>query len=153
MDDQQLQEWIERISLESFRLPFRHKATFNRRLRSTGGRYFTKTHNIDISWQQYETFGPAEVEKIIKHELCHYHLHLQRKGYKHSDPDFKLLLKEVGGTRFCKALAPRKAPAPYRYKLECRNCGMHYMRKRKMDPGKYACGSCRGKLRLVLLSP
>lgn len=150
MDDQQLQAWIERISLESFRLPFQHKANFNRRLKSTGGRYFTKSHNIDISWQQYETFGPAEVEKIIKHELCHYHLHLQRKGYKHSDPDFKQLLQEVGGTRFCKALAPRKA-TPYRYKLECGACGMHYLRKRKMDPSKYACGRCRGKLRLLVL--
>lgn len=150
MDDQQLQAWVERISLESFRIPFRHKATFNRRLRATGGRYFMKSHNIDISWQQYETFGPAEVEKIIKHELCHYHLHLQRKGYKHSDPEFKQLLKQVGGTRFCKALAPRK-PAAYKYRLECRACGTHYLRKRKMDLRKYVCGKCRGKLSLVEL--
>jgi SprT-like protein len=150
LDDRQLQLWIERISMESFGWPFRHKATFNRRLRSTGGRYFTKSHNIDISWSQYEIFGPEEVEKIIKHELCHYHLHLQRRGYKHSDPDFKLLLAKVGGTRFCKAIAPRKA-APFRYKLECSKCGMHYLRKRKMDPSKYACGTCRGKLKLIAL--
>ncbi|WP_127579910.1 SprT family protein [Paenibacillus koleovorans] len=153
MDDQQLQMWVERISLESFGRPFRHKAVWNARLRSTGGRYFMKSHNIDISSQQYERFGAEEVEKIIKHELCHYHLHLQRKGYKHADEDFKQLLKAVGGSRFCKSAAPRKAPAPFRYKLACRACGMEYLRRRRMDPRKYSCGRCRGKLHLLELRP
>lgn len=152
MDDKQLQMWVERISLQWFKRPFLHKAVFNRRLRSTGGRYFMKSHHIDISWQQYETFGAEEVEKIIKHELCHYHLHLQRKGYRHQDDDFKKLLAEVGGSRFCKALAPRKkAVQAYKYKLECEACGTAYLRKRRMDPRKYACGKCRGKLKLLPL--
>jgi len=148
MDDEKLQKWVERISLESFGRPFLHRATFNRRLRAVGGRYFTKTHNIDISWHQYEAFGPEEVEKIIKHELCHYHLHLQKKGYKHRDEDFKRLLAEVGGTRYCRSLRTQKEPRPYRYKLVCSKCGMEYLRKRRMDPKKYACGVCRGKLTL-----
>ena len=110
-----------------------------------------KSHNIDISWHQYEAFGAEEVEKIIKHELCHYHLHLQRKGYKHQDADFKKLLAEVGGTRYCRSLGLRKQAQPYRYKLECVACGTSYLRKRRMDPSKYACGKCRSKLRLLIL--
>jgi SprT-like protein len=149
MDDRQLQQWVERISLDFFHRPFVHRATFNRRLTSTGGRYFTKTHNIDISWRQFEAFGPEEVEKIIKHELCHYHLHLQRKGFRHRDADFQNLLKQVGGTRYCKSLAPAKQRKPYRYKLVCGDCGTSYLRRRRMDPSRYACGKCRGRLKLV----
>jgi len=110
-----------------------------------------KSHDIDISWHQYEAFGAEEVEKIIKHELCHYHLHLQRKGYRHRDADFKKLLAEVGGTRYCRSLGPRKRAEAYRYKLVCASCGMTYLRKRRMDPRKYACGRCRGRLSLLQL--
>ncbi|OXM88396.1 SprT family protein [Paenibacillus rigui] len=151
MEDKQLQQWVERISLTSFGRPFLHKATFNRRLTSTGGRYFTKSHDIEISWQQYEQFGAEDVEKIIKHELCHYHLHLMKRGYQHRDEDFKRLLQQVGGTRFCKSLPNAKRREPYRYKLVCTSCKTEYLRKRKLDPKKYACGQCRGKLKLLTL--
>ncbi|MCS7464072.1 SprT family protein [Paenibacillus doosanensis] len=151
MDDRQLQHWVEQISITSFGRPFLHKARFNRRLTSTGGRYFTKTHDIEISWHQLEQFGAEDVEKIIKHELCHYHLHLMNRGYQHRDADFKTLLKQVGGTRFCRSLPTVKRKEPYRYKLICTNCRMEYLRKRKLDPNKYACGKCRGKLKLYTL--
>ena len=45
-----------------------------------------------------------ELIRIIKHELCHYHLHLEGKGYKHRDQDFKELLQKVGASRFCSPL-------------------------------------------------
>jgi SprT-like protein len=151
MEDQQLQMWVEQISLASFERPFVHKARFNRRLTSTGGRYFTKSHDIEISWQQYEQFGADDVEKIIKHELCHYHLHILKKGFQHRDGDFKTLLKQVGGTRFCKTLTTAKRKEPYRYKLVCTACTTQYLRKRKLDPRRYACGNCRGKLKLLAL--
>ncbi|WP_028553080.1 SprT family protein [Paenibacillus sp. UNC451MF] len=151
MDDQQLQQWVEQISLNSFGRPFLHKARFNRRLTSTGGRYFTKTHDIEISTHQLEQFGMEDVEKIIKHELCHYHLHLLKRGYQHRDADFKTLLKQVGGTRFCRSLPTVKRREPYRYKLVCTVCKTEYLRKRKLDPRKYACGNCRGKLKLHTL--
>jgi SprT-like protein len=148
MENQQLQQWIEHISLASFGVPFKHKASFNSRLRTTGGRYFTKSHNIEISSLQLELHGTEEVEKIIKHELCHYHLHLARRGYQHRDAEFKQLLKQVGGTRFCSALPIAKRKEPYRYRLVCTGCQMEYLRKRKVNPSKYACGKCRGKLKL-----
>jgi SprT-like protein len=151
MNDRELQQWVEHISQTSFGRPFLHQARFNRRLRSTGGRYFTKTHDIEISTMQLETFGKEEVEKIIKHELCHYHLHLLKKGYKHRDQDFKLLLKQVGGSRYCKASPHAPSKQPYRYRLECVSCKTEYYRKRQVDVRKFACGKCRGKLRLFIL--
>jgi SprT-like protein len=151
MDDRELQQWVEHISLASFGRPFAHRARFNGRLRSTGGRYFTKSHDIEISRIQLETFGKEEVEKIIKHELCHYHLHLLKMGYKHRDMDFKSLLKQVGGSRFCQTPPQTAKQQPYRYKLECVNCKTEYYRKRKTDVRKFACGKCRGKLKLYAL--
>ncbi|MCF2943671.1 SprT family protein [Paenibacillus tarimensis] len=148
MTDDHLQAWVEKISLDSFGIPFRHRATFNRRLKATGGRYFMKSHNIEISPHQLENYGIEETEKIIKHELCHYHLHLLGRGYRHRDSDFKLLLEKVGGSRYCKSLPERlqRKPAPYKYMLKCTGCGMEYMRRRRMNPSKYRCGKCAGKL-------
>lgn len=154
MNDEQLQQWVEHISLESFGRPFRHKATFNGRLRTTGGRYFMQSHNIEISRKQYERFGREEIEKIIKHELCHYHLHIMGRGYRHRDADFKVLLRQVGGSRYCQAIPEqrlKRKPLPYRYRLICKGCGKEYMRKRRVDTKKYACGICRGRLRMTEL--
>ncbi|WP_251035694.1 SprT family protein [Paenibacillus sp. ISL-20] len=156
MSNEELQAWVEKISLESFRVPFRHKATFNRRLSSTGGRYFMKSHHIEINPHQLATHGREEVEKIIKHELCHYHLHIAGRGYRHRDADFKNLLQAVGGSRFCKSLpkgkaAGRREPELYRYKLRCSACGTEYLRKRKMNPARYRCGKCAGRLTLLKL--
>ncbi|HEY2493601.1 MAG TPA: SprT family protein [Paenibacillus sp.] len=154
MSNEQLQVWVEAISLESFGVPFRHQALFNARLSTTGGRYFLKGHNIEINPHQLDNHGIEEVEKIIKHELCHYHLHLAGRGYRHRDVDFKQLLKQVGGSRYCQSLPGAKArkPQPYRYKLVCTACNQEYLRKRKVDPKRYRCGKCAGKLTISLLN-
>ncbi|MBO8171646.1 MAG: SprT family protein [Bacillaceae bacterium] len=147
MNDQELQRLVERISRESFGKPFRHRAYFNPRLRTTGGRYLLSTHHIEINPGQYAVYGEEELINIIKHELCHYHLHLEGKGYRHRDRDFKELLQQVGGTRYCKQVNPPKIRA-FKYELICTECGMSYKRKKRMDPKRYRCGKCRGKLML-----
>ncbi|WP_143522828.1 SprT family protein, partial [Pseudomonas sp. 2822-15] len=81
---------------------------FNPRLRTTGGRYSLLDHHIEINPKHLEYFGEKELTQIIKHELCHYHLHLEGRGYKHKDNDFKYLLKEVGGARHCQTLPGMK---------------------------------------------
>ncbi|MFD2670791.1 SprT family protein [Marinicrinis sediminis] len=151
MNNEQLQAWVEDISLKWFGLPFRHRATFNRRLTATGGRYFTHSHHIEISWKQYEVHGDGEVEKIIKHELCHYHLHLLKRGYRHRDPEFKEWLQKVGGTRYCRPVKPRQ-PAPMRYQYQCKGCGTSFYRRRKVNLLKYVCGGCNGKLKEIPLA-
>ncbi|WP_084508813.1 SprT family protein [Paenibacillus assamensis] len=149
-----LQQMVERISIESFGKPFRHRATFNARLKTTGGRYLLRSHNIEINPKQWEAHGEEEVIRIIKHELCHYHLHIEGKGYQHRDKDFKQLLQKVGGSRFCKAIPSlqKNRREPYRYRLVCKACGLTYLRKRRVDVRKYVCGRCRGSLLMERLA-
>jgi SprT-like protein len=149
MNDQLLQQWVEEISLACFNRPFVHQARFNNRLKTTGGRYFTKSHDIEISGSHMISFGNEEVERIIKHELCHYHLHILKLGFRHQDQDFKKLLKKVGGSRYCQSLPQGEGKGKaiaYKYRLVCKACAMEYLRKRQLDVRKYACGKCGGKL-------
>ena len=49
MTNQELQQLVEQISIEQFGQPFEHKTRFNKRLRTTGGRYLLATHDIEIN--------------------------------------------------------------------------------------------------------
>lgn len=149
MDQKQLQDLVMKISEKSFGKAFRHIAVFNPRLRTTGGRYLLKTHNLEFNPKQLEHHGEEEFIKIIKHELCHYHLHLEGRGYKHQDTDFKSLLKQVGGSRYCQAIPGARRQSQWSYIYECVNCHQKYKRKRRIDLKKYRCGICRGKLKLI----
>ncbi|KKI92193.1 hypothetical protein WQ54_10230 [Bacillus sp. SA1-12] len=148
MDDTQLQKIVEDISLTYFHKKFNHKATFNKRLRTTGGRYLLRSHNIDVNPKYYQEYGLDEVIGIIKHELCHYHLHLEGRGYKHGDKDFKELLKEVGAPRYCTPLKQEKKRNSVFLQYKCKNCHQLYNRKRRVDTTRLVCGRCGGKIYL-----
>lgn len=104
MDNKELQKLTEDISETYFKKPFRHQALFNDRLKTTGGRYLLTSHNIELNRKYLIEHGREELIGIIKHELCHYHLHLEGKGYKHRDRDFRMLLQQVNAPRFCTPL-------------------------------------------------
>ena len=149
MRQSDLQRLVERVSLQFFQKPFKHTATFNPRLRTTGGRYILQTHNIELNKKYYELFGEEELIAIIKHELCHYHLHLEGKGYRHCDQDFRDLLRQVQAPRYCRPLpqqAQQKTKKVYIY--VCSKCGLKYKRKKRINTDKYVCGRCHGKLML-----
>jgi SprT-like protein len=148
MTDAELQFLVEKISIQSFHKPFLHKAYFNPRLRTTGGRYMLGSHNIDINRKYFDEHGMDELMGIIKHELCHYHLHIEGKGYKHGDEDFKRLLNEVGGPRHCSILTSVNNRKRYLIYV-CSKCGLEFKRRRKINIRKYVCGRCKGKLKLV----
>lgn len=148
MTDAELQFLVEKISIQSFHKPFLHKAYFNPRLRTTGGRYMLGSHNIDINRKYFDEHGMDELIGIIKHELCHYHLHIEGKGYKHGDEDFKRLLNEVGGPRHCSILTSVNDRKKYLIYV-CSKCGLEFKRRRKINIRKYVCGRCKGKLKLV----
>ncbi|MGG4167813.1 SprT family protein [Rossellomorea vietnamensis] len=148
MTNAELQQLVERISIQSFNKPFQHKAYFNPRLRTTGGRYMLGSHDIDINRRYLDEHGMEELIGIIKHELCHYHLHIEGRGYKHGDQDFKSLLKHVGGPRHCSSLPSVNKRRRVLYYV-CSQCGLNFERKRKINTRKYVCGRCKGKLRLV----
>ncbi|MDF2947911.1 MAG: sprT-like family protein [Bacillales bacterium] len=149
MDNQDLQELVKMISVKYFNLEFKHTAYFNNRLRTTGGRYLLASGNIEINPKQYVDYGIDEIISIIKHELCHYHLHQQGKGYRHSDENFKQLLKKVEGPRFCKPLKKTSFRNRKIQKYVCTECERLYSRKRKINTQKYRCGVCYGILKFV----
>lgn len=146
MTDEDLQRLVAEISLTSFGKPFLHHASFNARLRTTGGRYRLTDHNIEINPKMLTEHGQAVLVGVIKHELCHYHLHLAGQSGQHQTAAFKALLQQVGGLRFAPAPA-RRQPKPRRWQLyECVRCHQQYYRARRIDVSKLVCGRCHGRL-------
>lgn len=143
MNEHELQQLTQEISRSSFHREFTHKITYNRRLRSSGGRYLLKTGNIEINPLVEQELGLEALIGVIKHELCHYHLHQTGGGYRHRDADFKRLLHQVGGSRFVERM---KEP---NFIYECTACHHRYPRMRKMNTNRYVCGKCCGKLILL----
>jgi SprT-like protein len=145
MNDQKLQCLTERIANEFFAFPFTHRIYFNQRLKTTGGRYLLANHNIEINPQVLNYGGQTLLVGVIKHELCHYQLHLQKKDATHRSASFRLLLKKVGGIRF----VPRLVEPRHQYLYCCQNCGQQYQRQRKINPQRLVCGRCVGRLKLI----
>jgi len=148
VDEQEIQRLVEEVSLQYFEMPFLHKAVFNNRLRTTGGRYLLKSHNIELNYRYYEVYGEEELVGIIKHELCHYHLHIAGRGYKHRYRDFCELLKKVDAPRFCKRMINEEKEKKI-YKYECMECSLQYVRRRQINTKRYVCGKCKGKLKPI----
>ncbi|MGX7013525.1 SprT family protein [Vagococcus silagei] len=143
MSQEELQTLVEQISRDVFKREFRHTAIFNKRLKTTGGRYHLSDHHLDFNPLVLEKHGMTELVGVIKHELCHYHLHLEGKGYRHQDVDFKKLLQETGGSRYVKAM---QTPTEMYSKLyQCTTCQKKYPRRRRMNTNRYRC-QCGGRL-------
>lgn len=144
-----LTEYVRQVSQEDFGREFRHTAHWNKRLRTTGGRFFPADGYLDFNLKIYEHFGLEVFRKIVRHELCHYHLYYEGKGYQHKDADFKQLLKVVDGLRYAPSLPKFSSRNQTIVHYRCQFCGQDYFRKRRIDTSKYRCGRCRGALRLV----
>lgn len=147
MNQKQLQELTEEISLKYFNRPFVHQVKINKRMRTTGGRYHLDDHHIEINAHFLDEGLRLNLIGIIKHELCHYHLHLAGLGYRHRDADFKTLLKQVGGSRYAPDIGLRQVRKK-KYLYVCTNCGTEYFRVRKINTRHYFCGKCHGKIAL-----
>ncbi|WP_409021559.1 SprT family protein [Dellaglioa sp. P0083] len=148
MTDFELTVLVQNLSTTFFKQPFIHKVTFNKRLRTTGGRYRLNDHNIEINPKMLTEHDEDILIGVIKHELCHYHLHIAKKGYQHRDRDFKQLLAIVGGSRFA-PLSPKKAKKKRVIHYQCSNCGQEYQRQRKINLSRYVCSKCQSKLILM----
>ena len=148
MTQDELQQLVETISKKEFHILFQHKALFNTRLRTTGGRYHLETHHLDFNPKILDVFGIEEFIGVVRHELCHYHLHLAGKGYRHQDKEFVDLLKQVGGSRFVKSLIQEKAEKEY-WVYVCTSCQQRIYRQRRFDTKRYVCVRCQGRLELV----
>ena len=142
-----LTDYVKQVSLEDFGKTFKHQAQWNTRLRSTGGRFFPKDGHLDFNPKVYQELGLEVFRKIVRHELCHYHLYFEGKGYQHKDLAFKQLLKDVDVLRFVPPLSSANQKPSLVY--VCQSCQQIYQRKRKIDTKRYRCGLCRGKLLLL----
>lgn len=144
IDNDRLQALVELISINDFNRPFTHQAYFNSRLKTTGGRYHLGDHHLDFNPRVYEKYGLSELVGVIKHELCHYHLHITGRGYQHKDSDFKRLLIQTGGSRFVRSLIDQKTENYHQY--ECQKCQTLILRKRRINTTRYVC-KCGGNLK------
>lgn len=143
MNDNELQQLVEKEAQTWFKAQFRHQARFNSRLRTTGGRYLLASHDIEINPKMLTEHNFKVLEGVIRHELCHYFLHLAGKGYQHRDRDFKNLLAQVHGSRY----APlSKSVLKGRLVYQCSRCGAQYIRVRRINTQRYVCSKCRGRL-------
>ncbi|QHS24125.1 SprT family protein [Virgibacillus sp. MSP4-1] len=147
MDNTELLHLVKQISIKYFKKPFPDEAIFNNRLRTTGGRYLPSKRRIEINPKYLHELGIDELTGIIKHELCHYHLHIEGKGYQHRDRDFRELLKKVDAPRHCRALPSKENEKSHHY--QCTQCGLLYNRKRQINLNRYRCGKCKGRLKKV----
>ncbi|WP_163540014.1 SprT family protein [Gracilibacillus sp. YIM 98692] len=147
MNQEELKKLVNRLSEEYFDKPFIDDVSFNFRLRTTGGRYIPSKRKIELNPKYVEELGREEFIGIIKHELCHYHLHIEGKGYQHRDKEFKQLLKKTGSPRHCSPLPSMKKK--YKYYYRCKHCYTVYKRVRQMNLRRYRCGKCHGKLENV----
>ena len=140
-----LTEYVQEVSREDFGRPFRHEARWNSRLRTTGGRFFPRDGHLDFNPKMLEVHGLDLFRKIVRHELCHYHLFFEKKGYRHGDKDIKKLLQEVGGLRFAPQIEERVQSFHH---YSCQSCGQLYQRRRRINIQKYRCGRCQGQLNM-----
>lgn len=145
MNNSELQQLVESISLTYFNRSFTHRATWNTRLKTIGGRYHLNTHHLDFNPKVLEQLGMGVLVSVIKHELCHYHLHLTKQGYRHQDDDFKKLLKQVGGSRF---VSWGKSTVK-KYHYRCTGCRSNIYRQRRFNVERFVCSKCRKKLERI----
>ncbi|MCT2534973.1 SprT family protein [Aquibacillus koreensis] len=148
MEQEELERIVNDLSIRFFHKPFIDKVSFNNRLRTTGGRYIPSRRTIELNPKYLMELGKEEFYGIIKHELCHYHLHIEGKGYKHRDPEFRELLRRTNSPRFCQPLPSQKTnELMYKYKFRCVRCNHTYNRRRMIDTRKYRCGKCNGEIK------
>lgn len=148
MTNAELQQLTEQWSLQYFWRPFTHEIFFNRRLRTTGGRYNLGDHHIDINPLMLTEYNLTTLKGVVLHELCHYHLHLTGHGYQHRDHDFRQLLAQVGGSRFAPPTS-KLAGSKHRYLYQCQQCGAQIWRRRRFNVRLFRCARCGGRIRLV----
>ena len=145
MTNEELTGLTQQWSLHYFHRPFTHTIFFNRRLKTTGGRYHLGDHHIDINPAMLTQFDEATLKGVVFHELCHYHLHLSGQDYHHRSMAFKQLLAQVGGARYAPDTQPKRAMIWY----ECQTCRHRFTRARHFNVKRYRCARCGGKLREI----
>lgn len=146
--DEELTRLIQKLSIKHFQKPFVDQGRYNSRLRTTGGRYIPRKRLIEVNPKYVTEKLYNEVIGIIKHELCHYHLHIEGKPFGHGDATFKELLRKTSSPRFCKPL-PSSIKTEVIHTYTCTTCSTMYYRKRRVNVKRVRCGKCSSKITYV----
>lgn len=146
LNEDKLYNLVNKISLNTFGEPFHDDIRYNYRLRTTGGRYIPSKRMIEINPKYILEMDEEDYIGIIKHELCHYHLHIKGKGYRHGDKEFKELLIATNSPRHCKPL-PSNKKATHTY--ICTKCNFIYKRVRRVNVNRYRCGKCQNEIKEI----
>jgi SprT-like protein len=105
---------------------------------------------IELNKFFVENNEPVTVLDVLRHELVHYALFVQKKDYKDGSYGFERELKRLGivsQKTIDKYMIVSKPKNMHIY--ECANCGHEYKRQRALPSNKkYSCGvtSCKGAL-------
>lgn len=158
MNNRQLQKLVEELSLQYFKRPFTHTATFNNRLRTRGGdvtyQVIGNQRKVVVDSIQMHinpklinlAAGDQELVGVIKHELAHYHLLLSKGAHRENDKDFRYLLRQLDAPKY----SPIKPSYKTAYLYQCQGKEHHQiLRNRKLDTKKYVCRFCRAKFELI----
>lgn len=148
LSDEELTRQIQELSIKFFQKPFVDKGRYNNRLRTTGGRYIPSKRLIEINPKYVKEELYNEVIGIIKHELCHYHLHIEGEPFGHGDRAFKDLLRKTNSPRFCKPL-PSSVKKEVIHTYICTMCSVVYHRRRRVNIEEVRCGKCNNKIKFV----
>ena len=133
-----LLELTKKIADGSFHRKFKGTIKYNNRLTRTGG-YTTCCKlkegetNIDISFQHAKYLGKRELVGIIKHELCHYFLYIDKLPCDHKDATFISLAKQAGAPLHCGRLN--------KYLYYCPHCKAYRVSISKFQ-NISLCGKC-----------
>ncbi|MGM9892597.1 SprT family protein [Limosilactobacillus sp.] len=149
MNNQELQKLTEQWSVEYFHRPFVHQIFFNRRLRTTGGRYHLADGHIDINPLMYTEFDLENLKRVVLHELCHYHLHQTGQDYRHRSVAFRTLLAQVGGSRYAPPTSRARRNNKRRWRYQCTGCGVVIARQRRFNTQRYVCRRCGHHFKLL----
>ena len=104
---------------------------------------------IKFAYNLFENYKSSTIESVIKHELCHYHLFMNKQPHKDGHPVFEKELIRIGGS------TTRSIPlAGNLYNCVCEECGevvskYATLKKAQKCCKDYVCGKCKGKLMVV----
>lgn len=147
MNNAELQALTEKWSRQLFGRPFLHQIYFNKRLKTTGGRYHLADHHIDINPLMYTEYDLKNLKQVVLHELCHYHLHLLGEDYHHQSTEFRSLLSRVGGARYAPPTSKQRQ-SKVKWYYQCTGCGILISRQRRFNINRYVCRRCGSKFEL-----
>lgn len=105
---------------------------------------------LKFSYNLLANYKLSTIESVIKHELCHYHLFINKKPYTDGHPVFEKELKRIGGST-----TNTVKHSGERYLCVCKGCGGicgSYSSKGAATRciKNYRCGKCKFDLRLEI---